>query len=380
MKAIFTRLTFKIENWAWYQRVLVTSLAGVFSYGIASRISNADAVIAAIMAIISLRVSIQASVAESFVQLLATAMGATLALVGLQFVSSTLAIIAIVIIFSFSAARVFDLGDDGAINITITGLIVAVQGSHTSTAIERLNGTLIGITTALVLSYWAHPQSPLDRTVKRTSALGLETVGLLREISVMITISKGSNFSALLTQARKLSDKTLGVRMESEEALRYAKWSPTIRRQDALSAYYKFIALEHIIVQVRNLSRGIYDLRESKIKLPKKTVDNLKNDIERVAILVSKKSEKLPRKLDFEFDQSQLDQAQRELEKSIDLFSSESDKKTLILLIGMYQALFRMIESLSSENPAIYAVTTPKISRNPMKNFIFSYRKFLRKK
>ena len=380
MKVIFSCLSFKGENWAWYQRVIVTSLAGVISYGIGSKLSNTDAVIAAIMAIISLRVSIQASVAESFVQLLAAAMGAALALIGLQFVSSTLAVIAIVIIFSFTAARLFDLGDDGAINITITGLIVAVPGMHTSTAIDRLNGTLLGISTALVLSYWAHPQSPLDRTIKRTSQLGLETVSLLKEISVMITVTKGSNFSDILTEARKLSDKTLGVRMESEEALRYAKWSPTIRKQDALRAYYKFIALEHIIVQVRNLSRGIYDLRESKIKLPKETVMGLKADIERVAELITKKSEKLPRKLDFDFDQKLLDSAQLKLEKSIDQFSNKTDKKTLILLIGMYQSLSRMIESLSSENPAIYAVTTPKVSRNPMKNFIFSYRKFFKNK
>ena len=353
------------------QRLAVVVLATVISFTIGLRFSETTGVVASILAIITLRVSIQASIFESFIQITAVFIGSIIALLSVSLINNTVIIIAIVALFSFLIAKWLNLSDDTGTNIAITALIVASPGFHYGAANERIRGTLIGVIVALILSYWSHPQTPLERTINKISIIGFDISTLLRDISKSIK-NRLSGSDQILLRSREINSQIFDLRIQAEEAVRYSKWSPTLAREDALSAYNKHIAIEHIVIQCRNIARSLFDLEQSKEKIPKNLSHNLSILIENLATSTELKSRKLISNYDYRLSRVKLDEIREELKKSIELFGSSSlSTISKIEISSIFQAIKRILDSLSLENPAITDVPTPKISQNPIKEILF---------
>lgn len=101
------------ETRVWVQRVVITSAAAALAFGVGSFFSNSDAVVAAILAVITLRVSVQASLSEAFIQLLGSLIGVGVAYWGLSLFGSNLVTIGVVVLLSFLLSKLIGLGDDG---------------------------------------------------------------------------------------------------------------------------------------------------------------------------------------------------------------------------------------------------------------------------
>jgi hypothetical protein len=63
-----------------------------------------------------------------------------------------------------------------------------------------------------------------------------------------------------LETGRKLVEEIPTLRSQSLETKRYARWSPLQEAEFADQLYLRAIALEHIVVQVRTISRILFDL------------------------------------------------------------------------------------------------------------------------
>jgi len=63
-----------------------------------------------------------------------------------------------------------------------------------------------------------------------------------------------------LEDGRALVEEIPNLRSQSLEAKRYARWSPLQEADLADELYLRAVALEHIVVQVRTVSRSLFDL------------------------------------------------------------------------------------------------------------------------
>ena len=375
----------------WVQRVIVTSVAAATAFGIGSLFSGSDAVVAAILAVITLRISIQASLTEAFIQIAGSLIGVGVAYWGLSILGSNVLTIGVVVMTSFFLSKLIGLGDDGGINVAITALIVSAPGLHSDNATSRIWGTVIGVVTALTLSYWAHPTSPLVRTKKLTGELAISVADLLQKIAVKIEFGYTSASSASwLSQARELADSTLVVRSQAEEAIRYAKWSPAASKADARRIYQRYVSLEHSVVQLRNISRTLFDNSYENISLSDREAKIVADIMELSASLWYQKAVKLYPVLnanliankhykkireenkmianEIESD-SILTEINRLLtlaQKSLNKISNEGE---LLLFASLLSSLIRINDSYELDNPAVLLVPTPKITSNPFRNF-----------
>ena len=378
----------------WIQRVIVTSAAASLAFGVGSLFSGSDAVVAAILAVITLRVSIQASVTEAFIQVLGSLIGVVVAYWGLSIFGSNLLTIGIVVLISFILSKIIGLGDDGGINVAITALIVSAPGVHSDNASSRVWGTVIGVSSALLLSYWAHPSSPLKRTKTLTGKLAISVADLLQNIAIKVEFGYTNTSAAnWLTRAREIADSTLPVRSQAEEAMRYAKWSPAASKADARRIYQRYISLEHSVVQLRNISRALFDNSFENISLADREAKIIADIMELSASLWYQKAIKLDSTLDsalemnknqylnitrvesiisnelYEIDgiTNRIQELIAAANKSLNKINNEGE---LLLFATLLTSLIGINDSYELDNPAVTQVPTPKLTSNPFRNFI----------
>jgi len=359
----------------WLQRVFVSGLAASTAFGLGSLISLNDGEVAAILAVITLRISIQASLYEAFSQFLGTLMGVAVAFLGIKLIGSSIVLILLLVMASFFFAKVMGLGDDGGINIAITAIIVSAPGQHTSSALTRLGGTLIGVLTALLFSYWAHPTSPLKRTAILCDNLTSE---LKREFKYLsLAVSEGSSpekYGEILARARKLSDSTLKIREQGEEAIRYARWSPLASTSDAGLVFNRYVALEHMTVQLRNLARTLFDYELGKHSISPIIQNLLSENFLRVSNTFKLKEKKARLTTIPRLHEKELAPLQDSIELLLALIDQISNKKEIIMVAGITQSLERIEESFKIDIPAVSMIETPELSKNPVKNFIDNFK------
>jgi len=250
-----------IKRRAWIQRVLVTAIAASLAWIVGNHFVPNGALVAAIAATLSVRISLNKSISDGFGQLLGTTVGVGTALVAVHFLGFGVSTVFVVVVLSLTTSKVLRLREVASINVVITAMIVIGPGLAESTAIHRTISTLIGTAIAIVLSYFANPNTPAGRTVNRITVLAHDSASLLAEMSETVAVGYTSESAGtLLTKARQLVEEIPTLRAQALEARSYAQWFPTARKDEAEDLYERGVALEHIMVQVRTISRTLFDM------------------------------------------------------------------------------------------------------------------------
>lgn len=250
-----------IKRRAWIQRVLVTAIAASVSWIAGNHFVLNGGLVAAIAATLSVRISLNKSIRDGFGQLLGTTIGVGTALIAVHFLGFGVSTVFVVVVLSLTASRFLHLREVASINVVITAMIVIGPGLAESTAIHRTVSTLIGTSIAILLSYFANPNTPAGRTVNRITLLAHESADLLGEMSETVVSGYSIELAGtLLTKARLLVEEIPALRSQALEARSYAQWFPTARKDEAEDLYERGVALEHIMVQVRTISRTLFDM------------------------------------------------------------------------------------------------------------------------
>jgi uncharacterized membrane protein YgaE (UPF0421/DUF939 family) len=246
---------------AWIQRVLVTAIAASISWIAGNHFVLNGGLVAAIAATLSVRISLNKSIRDGFGQLLGTGLGVGMALIAVHFLGFGVATVFVVVVLSLTSSRFLRLREVASINVVITAMIVIGPGLAESTAIHRTISTLIGTTIAIVLSFFANPNTPAGRTINRIAQLAQTSAALLGELSEAVAAGYSQEIAGkLLTKARFLVEEIPKLRAEALESRSYAQWFPTARKDEAEDLYERGVALEHMIVQVRTISRTLFDM------------------------------------------------------------------------------------------------------------------------
>jgi len=250
-----------IKRRAWIQRVFVTAIAASVAWIAGNYFVPNGGLVAAIAGTLSVRISLNKSIRDGFGQLLGTTIGVGTALIAVHFMGFGVSTVFVVVILSLTASRYLHLREVASINVVITAMIVIGPGLAESTAIHRTVSTLIGTSIAIVFSFFANPNTPAGRTIDRITVLAHDAATLLGEMSESVAGGYNQEIAGtLLTKARLLVEEIPTLRAQALEARSYAQWFPTARKDQAEDLYERGVALEHMIVQVRTISRTLFDM------------------------------------------------------------------------------------------------------------------------
>ena len=250
-----------IKRKYWIRQITVAAIASGIAWFVGNRIIENGGLVAAIVCVLSIRVSLYKSIREGLGQIIGTAIGAGIALLTVAVFHSGFFVIGITVFMSAVVARAIRLGEVASVNVPVTALIVIGPGLSESTAFHRFSSTLIGAVIAIGLSYFSHPKTPAGRTSDQIKRIGKKAATLLATMSEGVAAGYTQDQAGeWLENGRALVEEIPNLRSQSLEAKRYARWSPLQEADLADELYLRAVALEHIVVQVRTVSRSLFDL------------------------------------------------------------------------------------------------------------------------
>ncbi len=346
----------------WLQRILVTAIAASVSWLVGNQAFPNGGLVAAIVATLTVRISLNKSIREGAGQLIGTSIGVATAFIAIEFLGFGVATVFVTVILSLVASRVLHLGEVASINVPITALIVIGPGLAESTALHRTLSTLIGTSIAIVFSYFAHPKTPAGRTIDRISAMAQKCADLLGEMAEAVVAGYSQEIaSSVLAKARLLIEEIPQVRAQALEARSYARWFPAAKRDVAEDLYARGLAVEHTVVQVRTIARTLFDSAFDKA-LPENINRNLAMALSSASFVISLEATAVRLNPDVILGEgvtSQLRLATSTLAE--DLISQVQNMQTIQFArgISLVTNLERIADSLDLDTPAITEVQTP---------------------
>ncbi|MDA8435001.1 MAG: aromatic acid exporter family protein [Actinomycetales bacterium] len=221
-----------------YWRVAVLSAgAAAAAYGLGSLSPHVSAVVAAITALVSVRPTFHSSLREALRQVLGVVIGAVFAFAALELVGASVLALFGAIVACFITASILRLGEEGAVAVGVT--VILVVGPQFSTlAIEaRLFGVVVGSALALVVSYFTRPGTPHGRALADVVELGERASALLTGIGTALADREGHLAAVLadrwLAEAEDILARTTETKHLAEDAVAGARWSPMIGHAEA---------------------------------------------------------------------------------------------------------------------------------------------------
>ena len=250
-----------IKRKYWIRQIIVTSIAAAVAWFVGDKLISKGGLVAAIVCVLSIRVSLYKSIREGAGQIIGTAIGAGIALLAVTVFDSEFLVIGMTVLLSAVIARAIRLGEVASVNVPVTALIVIGPGISESTALHRFSSTLIGAVVGIAFSYFSHPKTPAGRTSDQLRQVGKKAAQQLGQMAEGVAAGYSQNRAGeWLTEARQLVEEIPNLRSQSLEAKRYARWSPLQEADLADQLYLRAVALEHIVVQVRSVARSLFDL------------------------------------------------------------------------------------------------------------------------
>ena len=348
---------------SWIQRVLVTAVAASVSWLVGNQALPNGGLVAAIVATLTVRISLNKSIREGMGQLLGTAIGVATALLAINFLGFGVATVFVTVILALVTSRALHLGEVASINVPITALIVLGPGLAESTALHRTVSTLIGTSIAIAFSYFAHPKTPAGRTIDRISSLAAHSAKLLGEMSEDVVAGYTPEIaSSNLAKARLLIEEIPQVRAQALEARSYARWFPTAKKDEAEDLYSRGLAVEHSVVQVRTISRTLFDMSFER-PLPPSASGLIAMALSAASFSITQEGHAIQENPEVALGAGvteQLRVATGSLAQEFLRLAKEMDTSQFARGISLVTNLERIADSLDLDTPAITEVQSPE--------------------
>jgi len=261
-----------IINAPYFRLATLTTLAGTLAYFIGANLPMVSGVSAAITAIVSVRHTFHDSVKESFFQILGVVIGSTVAFASMRLVGFNSVVVMLAIFSCFVTARLLKLGEEGAIAIAVTVILVVGPSVTASTIEQRFFGVLLGASLAMVASYYVRKGSPQDRALMAGIEQSFAMSALLNNIAKALTENDGTvdpkTASRWLARAEFISNEIDEIKSNAESALAGSAWSPAIDYSDAKAVVEQIELTEATASTVVNICRELVLTSGSSQQLP----------------------------------------------------------------------------------------------------------------
>ena len=349
----------------WIQWIFVTASAAAVSWLIGNELVTNGGLVAAIVATLTVQISVNKSLRGGIGQLLGTAIGVGTAFVSLQFFGFGVVTVFFTVILSLVASRALHLGEVASINVPITALIVLGPGLAETKAIHRTLSTVVGMSIAVVFSYFAHPKSPAGRTIDRIKTLANKSADLLELMSEAVFYGYTQDIAGkMLRAARLLVEEIPTVRAQALEARSYARWFPMAKEDEAEELYERGVAIEHSVVQVRTIARTLFDISLDK-DLPPSITEKISHALSSAGLAIRLESTTLGEEISEATHNSRTNDLRAALKSLAEEFMERGQKIHLAQFargLSLVTNLERIADSLDLDSPAITDVLSPEVA------------------
>jgi hypothetical protein len=242
-----------------------------------------------------------------------------------------------------------------SVNVPVTALIVIGPGISENKAFTRLGETFIGAIIAVIFSFYAHPKTPTGRTLELIGSYTKRSATLLSDMaegvaSTFDTASAGR----WLARGRNLVETIPNLRGQALEAKRSSKWLPNDNLAVAEVLYLRAVSTEHIIVQVRSISRTLFDLSIDG-GVPERIRREVALALSSASYAVADKAESE----DLEATANDLRASASVLRDSLMKQTNVINSEVVVKLASIISNLDVIADSLDESSPAITDVLTP---------------------
>lgn len=340
----------------WIRQILIAGFASAIAWHVGNILINKGGLVAAIACALSIRISTYKSFREGFGQIVGTAIGASVALLAVELFNFGNIAIFMTIVMSSIVARVMRLGEVATVNVPVTALIVIGPGISENTALTRLGATFVGAIIAVFFSFFAHPKTPTGRTLELIGSYTKRSAILLSDMSEGVASTFDTTIAGRwLARGRNLVESIPLLRSQALEAKRSSRWLPNDNSEVAEVLYLRAVSTEHIIVQVRSISRTLFDLSIVG-SVPERIRRELALALSAASFAVSDKAESE----DLEETANDLRDSAMVLRDSLIKQTNVIDSEILVKIVSIVSNLDVIAASLDESSPAITEVLTPE--------------------
>jgi phage terminase Nu1 subunit (DNA packaging protein) len=339
----------------WIRQVLIAGFASAVAWHFGNLLVNKGGLVAAIACALSIRISTYKSFREGFGQIVGTAIGASVALAAVSIFDFGNIAIFVTIVMSSFVARAMRLGEVASVNVPVTALIVIGPGISENTALTRLGATFVGAIIAVAFSFYAHPKTPTGRTLELIGSYTRRSARLLSEMAEGVASTFDTQLAGRwLARGRNLVEAIPNLRGQALEAKNSSRWLPNDDSEVADILYIKAVSTEHIIVQVRSISRTLFDLSIVG-GVPERVRRELALALSTASYAVADKAESE----DLEETANDLRASASVLRDSLIKQTNVIDSEAIVKLVSIVSNLDVIADSLDESSPAITDVLTP---------------------
>jgi uncharacterized membrane protein YgaE (UPF0421/DUF939 family) len=235
--------------------------AGLAWFIAADVIGNNLPVFAPLSALLTVQVTVWDSVSRGLQRALGVVVGVLVAYALARLMGIHVWSVALVVFVSWVAGQLLRLGQQGAVQVPVSALLVLVLGTTTSGyAIDRVIDTFIGAAVGVGASLIVIPRTNLAEARASVRALATAVVEVLRGLGSGV-LAPGGDFQALLTKARRLDDVAESAAVVTERTLTATRWSPTgyRDRSPAQALVTALNTLDYVVRSTRGLARVLTD-------------------------------------------------------------------------------------------------------------------------
>lgn len=250
-----------VINAPFFRLATLTAIAGTLGFFIGSKYPNVSATTAAITAVVSMRHTFHESIREGVMQVVGVLVGAFVAFTAIQTVGFNSIIFLFSIASCFFVARLFRLGEEGAIAIAITTILVLGPYVSSEKIETRLFGVLIGAAIAMVASFFVRRGQPQERALKDGLLEARELAKLLYEISNEFAHGKEKTLPAQgrkwLARAEHIEADVAAALHNAQSAVDGARWSPMIDLKEAQAVLKQLEMTQQTVEAAVNICREL---------------------------------------------------------------------------------------------------------------------------
>lgn len=342
----------------WIRQVIIAGIASAIAWHFGNVLVNRGGLVAAISCALSIRISTYKSFREGLGQIIGTAIGASVALIAVEIFHFGYIAIFMTIVMSSVVARAMHLGEVASVNVPVTALIVIGPGISENTAFTRLGATFVGAFIAVIFSFFAHPKTPTGRTQELIGSYTRRSAALLSDMAEGIASTYDTSAaSKWLTRGRNLVESIPTLRSQALEAKSSSRWLPNDNLELAESLYLQAVSTEHILVQVRTISRTLFDLSIDG-GIPERVRRELALAISTASYAVADK----PESEDLESTANDLRASSNVLRDLLIKQTNVIPKEVLVKLVSIVSNLEVIADSLDESAPAITEVPNVELS------------------
>lgn len=229
-----------VVNAPYFRLAVLSSIAATVAYFIGANSTLISGTTAAITALVSVRHTFHDSIRESATQIVGVLIGGTVAFLAIRLIGFNSFVVLFAVFSCFVTARLLKLGEEGAIALGIT--LILVIGPRTSsgaleTIEQRFLGVLLGVTLAIVVSYFVRKGTPQSRALRAGIEQSLAMANLLNRISIKLALESDSidrsTSRGWLIEAKKIVEDLVEITEAAQSAVAGSEWSPIIDREEA---------------------------------------------------------------------------------------------------------------------------------------------------